>query len=72
MALYKSFAIYINQIFQEFWLRRGLNNLNAQRNSIVCDLDLKGCHGLNFWANIDQNSNFLNKIWQKGLQKMKS
>ena len=41
MALYKSFAIYINQIFQEFWLRRGLNNLNAQRKSIVCDLDLR-------------------------------
>ena len=41
MALYKSLAISINQIVHEFWLHRGLKNLNAQRKSIVCDIDLK-------------------------------
>ena len=53
MALYKFLAISINQIFHEFWLHRGLNNLNAQRKSIVCDLDLKHPAGDVLWVFVE-------------------
>ena len=41
MALFKTLAISINQIFHDFWLHRGVTLINAQQKIIVFNLDLK-------------------------------